>query len=63
VLQPNQTVTVLVHINIPATAADGAVNVSTVTATSAGDPTKSASSTLTTTVEWYRIFLPFLAKP
>jgi uncharacterized membrane protein/subtilisin family serine protease len=63
VLEPEESVTVVVHINIPAGAADGAVNMATVTATSAGEPTKSASSTLTTTVQWYRIFLPFMTKP
>jgi uncharacterized protein len=62
-LQPNQTVTVAVHVNIPANAADGATNAATVTAVSGGDPTESASSTLTTTVQWYRIFMPLIMKP
>jgi hypothetical protein len=54
---------VVVHVNIPANAADGATNAATVTAVSGGDPTKSASSTLTTTVQWYRIFMPLIMKP
>jgi uncharacterized membrane protein len=62
-LDPQESVTVVVHINIPAGAADGAVNVATVTAVSSGDATKTAQSTLTTTVQWYRIFLPFIVKP
>jgi uncharacterized repeat protein (TIGR01451 family) len=62
-LDPQESVTVVVHINIPAGAADGAVNVATVTAVSNGDATKTAQSTLTTTVQWYRVFLPFMAKP
>jgi subtilisin family serine protease len=61
-LAAGTSISVAVHINIPAGAADGAVNVATATATSAGEPTKSASSTLTTTVQWYRIFMPLLPK-
>jgi subtilisin family serine protease len=63
VLEPEESVTVVVHVNIPAGAADGAVNMATVTAVSSGDATKTAQSTLTTTVQWYRIFLPFIVKP
>jgi subtilisin family serine protease len=61
-LEPGEWVDINAMVTIPAGAADGAVNVATVTAVSSGDATKTAQSTLTTTVEWYRIFMPLLPK-
>jgi uncharacterized membrane protein len=50
VLPPNQTTTVAVHVDIPAGAQDGDINVALVTAVSGGDPSQTAQSELTTTV-------------
>jgi hypothetical protein len=57
------SVAVIVHVDIPAGAADGDFDVADITATSVGDDTVSASSELTTTAvvevgEGYMIFLP-----
>jgi uncharacterized membrane protein len=62
-LAAGTSATVVVQVNIPANAPDGATNVATVTATSAGDSSKTATSVLTTTVQWYRIFMPLIMKP
>jgi uncharacterized repeat protein (TIGR01451 family) len=50
-------------VQIPADAIGGASDVAAITATSQGDPTKSASSTLTTTVDVARkVFLPLVLR-
>jgi uncharacterized membrane protein len=50
-------------VHIPTHAADGHNDVSIVTATSQNDENATATSILTTTVEWNRIFMPLIAKP
>jgi uncharacterized membrane protein len=67
-LQPGQSFQLTVSVLIPAGAANNASDTVTVTATSAGDPTKSASAVLTTTAvvvvpPTFTIYLPFIAKP
>ena len=57
-LLPDATAPVMVSISIPLNADAGGRNVATVTATSQGNPTISASSTLTTTVWEFDSFLP-----
>jgi hypothetical protein len=58
------SVAVIVHVDIPAGAADGDFDVADITATSVGDDTVSASSELTTTavVEGYMVYLPTVFK-
>jgi uncharacterized membrane protein len=62
-LAPMQSTTVVVHVTVPANAADGQAFVSTITAVSGGDGSATAVATLTTTARWYRVFLPIIVKP
>jgi uncharacterized membrane protein len=50
-LEPGESATVWVNVLVPEDAAAGAIDAMTVTAASQGDPSESASSTLTTTAE------------
>ncbi len=51
-----------VMVTIPESAAGGETDVATVTVTSQGDDTQWATSTLTTTANLYRVFLPIIMK-
>jgi uncharacterized repeat protein (TIGR01451 family) len=61
-LAPNTTETLEVFVKIPLATADGTTDVVRVSVASAGDPTTSASATLTTTVSWRAFLLPILHK-
>jgi hypothetical protein len=61
-LQPGESFDLTVMVTAPADAADGAMDVVTVTATSTSNPDVSDDAVLTTTVEWYRIFMPLVPK-
>ncbi len=53
---------VVVTVAIPASAARGATDATTVTVTSRGDDTVTATSILTTTVRTYGVFMPLIIK-
>lgn len=61
-LAAGASTTVEVYVTIPAGAADGDDDMVTITATSQGDPGESAASTLTTTVEWLKLYMPVIMK-
>jgi minor extracellular serine protease Vpr len=61
-LAVGETADILVHVDIPAGAADGATDSVTITATSQGDSSVSASAILTTTSMWRQYFLPLVFK-
>jgi subtilisin family serine protease len=61
-LDSGQATDVIVTISVPATAADGAMDNVTVTATAVGS-SQTGSATLTGTAMWYRLFLPWVVKP
>jgi hypothetical protein len=62
-LEPGQYVEVIVYVLIPGNAQSGATDNLVVTAASHNKPELLTSSTLITTVEWHRIFLPLVLKP
>ena len=57
-----ESTSMVVQVFIPPMAPDGATDMVTVWATSQGDPTKSDSALLTTTAEFYRLYLPLLER-
>ena len=57
-----ESATVMVTVTIPTDAADGEIDMATVTATSQGDNVVTDSATLTTTAAVLKIYLPFIAK-
>jgi uncharacterized membrane protein len=63
-LAAGDSVSVTVHVTVPAGANDGEFDVSTITATSQGDAAQSDTSVLTTTavVEEYLVYLPVIAR-
>jgi uncharacterized repeat protein (TIGR01451 family) len=61
-LAPDASTTIDVVVNIPADAADGATSAATVTFTSHGDGSTSASSTLNTTATWLKIYFPVIGR-
>jgi hypothetical protein len=61
-LAQGASVQVKVTVHIPAGAAGGAFDAVQVTATSQHDPTKHATTTLTTTVNMMKIYLPIITK-
>jgi uncharacterized repeat protein (TIGR01451 family) len=61
-LEIGESAEVIVHVDIPAETADGATDSVTITATSQGDNSLSASAVLTTTAGWYQYFMPLISK-
>jgi uncharacterized membrane protein/N-acetylneuraminic acid mutarotase len=59
-LGAGESVEVMVYVAIPLDAADGAMDVLTLTATSQGDMEASAQAVLTTTAVWYKTYLPLV---
>ena len=59
-LEPGNAAPLVVSVTIPGDAGDGEFDEATVTVTSQGDPTLSASATLTTISGHHRLFLPLL---
>jgi N-acetylneuraminic acid mutarotase len=53
---------VTVQVLVPVGAADGDQDSVTITATSQGDPTVTASGELTTTAVWMKVYMPFIKK-
>jgi uncharacterized membrane protein len=62
-LDAGASAAVLVTVNIPAGAADGATDTAVFTATSQVDASATDLVALTTTAEWMRIYLPIILKP
>jgi hypothetical protein len=57
-----ESTTVIVHVDVPLDAMDGASDMVTVTATSITDVTATDSSVLTTTASWNKTFIPFISR-
>jgi 2',3'-cyclic-nucleotide 2'-phosphodiesterase (5'-nucleotidase family)/subtilisin family serine protease len=60
ILEAGESTAVIVHVDIPAEAADGAVDSVSILATSGEDDSVSASATLVTTSGWYQYFMPLI---
>jgi 5'-nucleotidase / UDP-sugar diphosphatase len=60
ILEAGESTVVIVHVDIPAEAADGAIDTVSIIATSGEDDSVSASATLVTTSKWYQYFMPMV---
>lgn len=61
-LGPGVTVEFSVLVSIPAGASDGEMDSVTLAVVSTGDPTQSATATLTTTALWHKQYLPIILR-